>query len=96
MSVVIAELSSFPDARVPDLDLDTAEPAHAWIAIDPDGRVFGIAGSFRSCLELSRDCDEMVPDQIVRVPIAMARSGIYLQWVDVRVVPAPPRELTFP
>ena len=75
-----------------------APPADAvWIAIDPEGLVFGMAHSFASCLEEARACsDTHVLEQIVRCPSSVARQGIWMQWVDVTVRPAAPRELTFP
>ena len=73
-----------------------AEHGWRWYAVDPDGRVFGSGTSFRDCLEQARECTCHELDQIVRAPVALDRAGIHLQWVEVEVRPAAPRELTFP
>lgn len=91
----------------PKLFEDTAPPAltdvgdtevseWAWIAVDPDGRCFGVADSFRSCLDEARDVPDVVLDQIVRVPAANVRLGIYWSRVEVTVRAGAPLELAFP
>ncbi len=75
---------------------DTAPPAWAWIAVDPEGRCVGVADSFRSCLDAARDAPDVVVDQVVRVPAGLVRMGIYWSSIAVDVRIGEPLEVEFP
>ena len=79
-----------------DADKDAASPEWAWLAVDPEGRCVGLAGSFRECLSACRDHPEIVIDQIVRVPTEQVRAGVFWQRVEVTVKAGPQLEWTFP
>lgn len=80
----------------PEPELEAQAQEWCWIVIDPDGRCYGVADSFRSCLEAAREAPEIVLDQIVRVPTESIRAGIYWSRLEVSVRAHPQQEISFP